>query len=191
MRYSTAFLGAMFALVLTVSQAVAADAMMAPPKVGDRATDFTLKTISGKEVSLAKLNERSPMVLIVLRGWPGYQCPICTRQVAELISQQDALMAHKATVLLVYPGPAKDLTEHAMEFTAGKNLPDDFIFVTDPDFTMLNAWHLRWDAPKETSYPSTFVIDQQGLIRFATVSKSHGGRAKTTDVLTALDKLGK
>ena len=47
-------------------------------------------------------------------------------------------------------------------------------------------WVFVWDAPRETAYPSTFVIDQGGVIRFAKVSKSHGGRAATGEVLKAL-----
>lgn len=191
MRYIRSLIGAFFVLTFSVSPLRAADSDMPGPKVGDKAADFTLKTIAGEEVSLAKSYAKNPVVLVVLRGWPGYQCPICTRQVSELLSQQEALKSHGAQVLLVYPGPAKQLTDHAKEFVNGKNLPEHFAFVTDPDYTMVNAWQLRWDAPKETAYPSTFVIDRRGVIRFVTVSKSHGGRAKTADVLTALEKLGK
>jgi hypothetical protein len=27
-----------------------------------------------------------PVVLVMLRGWPGYQCPFCTRQFGDDIS---------------------------------------------------------------------------------------------------------
>jgi hypothetical protein len=41
------------------------------------------------------------------------------------------------------------------------------------------------------SYPSTFVVDTKGIVRFAKVSHSHGGRASGTDILEALTKLDK
>jgi len=191
MRYFRLLLGTLCALVITSSQLVAADGPMPGPKVGEKAPDFTLKTLKGDSVSLAKTRAEGPVVLVMLRGWPGYQCPACTSQVGELLGQKDALKAHKATVLLVYPGSAERLTDRAQEFITGKDLPAHFRFVTDPDYSMVNAWKLRWDAPKETAYPSTYVIDGQGTIRFAKVSQTHGGRAKTVVVLKTLEKLGK
>ena len=58
--------------------------------------------------------------------------------------------------------------------------------MTDPGYRFTNAYGLRWDAPKETAYPSTFVVDTKGTIVFAKVSQSHGGRAETNVVVEAL-----
>ena len=92
---------------------------------------------------------------------------------------------------MVYPGPAEDLKAHAKEFLEmkGKQWPKDFTFVLDPDYTMVNAYGLRWDAPRETAYPSTFVLDKNGVVRFEKISHSHGGRAKAADVLEQLKDL--
>ena len=54
--------------------------MSAAPKAGDKAADFTLKTLDDKSIQLSDLTAKSDVVLVVLRGWPGYQCPICTRR---------------------------------------------------------------------------------------------------------------
>ena len=59
----------------------------------------------------------------------------------------------------------------------------------DPDYSFTNAYGLRWDAPRETAYPSTFVIDTDGTVRYAKISKSHGDRAEVSDVIKALDAL--
>jgi peroxiredoxin len=158
------------------------------PKVGDTAADFTLKTPGGESVRLATLREKGPVVLVVLRGWPGYQCPICTKQVGELIGKSSEIGESKAQVVLVYPGPAKGLEEHAEEFARGKALPKSFHFLVDPDYEFTKAYDLRWDAPKETAYPSTFVVDAGGRITFAKISRSHGDRAKVGDVLEALGR---
>ncbi len=156
------------------------------PAVGDKAPDFTLKSLDGSPVTLSKLTADAPVVLVVLRGYPGYQCPICMFQVADLMKHRDDLKAAGADVVLVYPGPAANLDLRAGEFLKGKTLPEGFVLVTDPDYEFTNAYGLRWDAPRETAYPSTFVIGSDGKVTFATVSKTHGGRAKTTDVLEAL-----
>ena len=159
------------------------------PAVGDAARGFTLDTPSGKSVQLSALTKQGPVVMIVLRGWPGYQCPICTRQVGEFIAHEKELAAVGAQVLFVYPGPADHLKDHAEESIEGKGLPAWFTFVIDPDFSITNTYGLRWDAHKETVYASTFVIDKQKIIRFAKTSRTHGDRADSASVLNVLGRM--
>jgi peroxiredoxin len=145
-----------------------------------------LTTLDRKPVQLSKQLADGPVVLVVLRGWPGYQCPICTRQVGEFIAQAEQLQAAKARVMLVYPGPADHLMDHAEEFVSGKDIPANFSFVIDPDFKFTVSYGLRWDGPRETAYPSAFVIDPKGVVRFAKVSKTHGDRASAKEVLAVV-----
>jgi hypothetical protein len=63
------------------------------------------------------------------------------------------------------------------------------MFVTDPDYTFTNAYNLRWDVPRETAYPSTFVMDKQRKIHFARISKTHGGRTSAAEVLKAAQEI--
>ena len=135
---------------------------------------------------MSRLQQSGPVVLLVLRGFPGYQCPICNTQVGQFLNRAKELQEAKASVVLVYPGPADGLKEHAAEFIRGKTLPDNFYFLVDPDYSFTNAYRLRWDAKRETAYPSTFVIAKDGQIKFAKVSMTHGGRASVEDVLQAL-----
>ncbi len=184
------------ALVLLLIWLEAASLSMAaaePPKVGDTAPGFTLKTLDDETVRLADVLEKGPVVLVVLRGWPGYQCPICDRQVHEFIASAPEFAKKGARVVMVYPGPAEDLKAHAREFHEwkGKEWPTDFAYLLDPDYTFVNAYHLRWDAPRETAYPSTFILDRNGVVRFAKISHTHAGRASAPEVLTALDPPGK
>jgi peroxiredoxin len=167
----------------------ASDALI--PKLGAKALDFDLKTLAGRPVRLSTLTSEGPVVLIVLRGWNGYQCPICTTQIGEFISQADALEAARAHVLLVYPGAADRLLEHAEEFTIDKDLPKSFTFIVDPDLVFTSSYGLRWTEPGETAYPSTFVIDRGGIVRFAKTSRSHGDRASASEVLEALKSIGR
>ncbi len=60
--------------------------------------------------------------------------------------------------------------------------------VIDRDYQVVNAYHLRWEAPNETAYPATFVIDPTGVIRYAKISQTHGDRAAVQEVLAALGK---
>ena len=172
--------------VIALSGASVARAAEAPPAVGQMAKDFELTALDGKSVKLSTLNDAGPVVLVVLRGYPGYQCPICSKQFAELIGKADEFKSLGAQVVFVYPGPADQLKAHADEFVQGRAYPDNFRILLDPAYSFTNAYGLRWDAPKETAYPSTFVIDPQGKITFAQVSKTHGGRSKVADVIGAL-----
>ena len=92
-------------------------------------------------------------------------------------------------MLFVYPGPADQLKAHAKEFIQSKEWPADFLFVIDPDYAFTMSYGLRWDAPKETAYPSTFIIDGKGNVRFAHVSREHGGRIGSRELLKTLDNL--
>lgn len=176
-------------LSLVLSLVLANAAYAATPKVGESAPDFTLRTLDEKSVSLHDLAAKQTVVLVVLRGWPGYQCPICTKQVHDFSKAAPEFAKLNAKVLMVYPGPAEKLKEHAREFLESKQWPKDFLYVMDPDYTFTEAYGLRWNAPRETAYPSTFVIDQKNRVRFALISKTHGGRASVEDVLKALREL--
>jgi peroxiredoxin Q/BCP len=157
-----------------------------PPAVGDIAPNFTLRTLDDRTVELKALVDRSPVVLLVLRGWPGYQCPLCTRQVNEFVRQAREFKQRGARVVMVYPGPAEKLQAYAQDFLKDKAWPADFLFLVDPDYSFTNAYGLRWAAKNETAYPSTFVIERGGKIAFAKISKTHGGRVSATQVLAEL-----
>ncbi len=158
-------------------------------KVGSKAQNFTLKTVNGDNIQLSELYKKQPVVLVVLRGWPGYQCPICTRQVGSLVGDEDKFKNSNAIVLMVYPGPAEDLLAHAKEFSEDFKFPQNFYFTLDPDYSMINEYGLRWDAPRETAYPSTFVINKKGTIIFSKISTSHGDRASNDEILASFNKM--
>lgn len=179
------FASAWWALVAS-SKAPAEGAGPKPPAVGDKAKDFEATSVEGDDVKLSTLLKEGPVVLTVLRGNPGYQCPVCNIQVGDFLKNADKFAEAKATVVLVYPGPNKGLAEKAKEFIADRTIPGHFKVVVDSDMELVTSYGLRWDAPHETAYPSTFVIDKTGEIRYALVSKSHGGRAKSADVLKSL-----
>ena len=158
-----------------------------PPRNGELAPNFSLLTLDDKPVELKQLTANAPVVLVVLRGWPGYQCPVCSRQVQDFVSKAEQFKAAGARVLLVYPGPADALKTHAREFHEKKPWPADFVLVLDPEYAFTKAYGLRWEAKNETAYPSTFVIGRDGKVRFAEVSKSHGGRVSAGRALAELE----
>ena len=156
----------------------------ATPVVGSTAPDFTLKTVDGKPVSLKSKTSHGTVALVFLRGFPGYQCPFCVKQVHDFIANADKFAAAKIDVLLVYPGPSADLDQHAREALAKQaDLPANIQLVTDPDYTAVNLYGIRWDAPHETAHPSTFMVKKGGQITFVKVSEGHGDRTTAEDIL--------
>jgi len=174
------------ALLCTV--AAVGSAVAQTPAVGAKAPDFTLQTPTGASVTLAKERAKGTTVLVLLRGFPGYQCPYCVKQVHDFVEHSADFAARKANVVLVYPGPPADLDQHAKEFLAKQaDLPSNINLVIDPDYKMTNLYGLRWDAPHETAYPSTFILDASGTVVFEKISHSHGDRTSADDILAQLN----
>ncbi len=178
-------------LMSVVSRVAMADDKKAGPAVGETAPAVELKTLTDEPVSLAALSAKQPVVVMFLRGYPGYQCPLCSRQVGSFLTDGDDIKAAGAQVVFIYPGAAEKLKEYATEFVHGKKLPEHFNLVVDPDFVATNAWNLRWDEKNETAYPATFVVDTGGVVRFAKVSTGHGDRSTPEQVLEAIKALTK
>lgn len=172
----------MKSLALLTILAVAAT----PPTPGTKAPDFTLSTLTGTPFTLSKDQAPGTTVLVVLRGFPGYQCPLCNRQVQDYLQSAEAFAQAGARILLVYPGPPAELTQRATEFLAGRKLPANFTLLLDPDYRFTNLYGLRWDAPRETAYPSTFLLDATSTVFFAKVAREHGGRTRAADILAEI-----
>ena len=178
----------LFRIFSTVSVLLFGTALYgATPAVGTQAPDFTLSTPTGQTVQMSKELHGQNLVLVVLRGFPGYQCPYCVKQVHDFVDHAADFAAKNVKVLLVYPGPPADLDQHAKDFLAKQSdLPRNIVLVTDPDYVMTNAYGLRWDAPHETAYPSTFILDKNRAVLFEKISRSHGDRLSAQDALDHL-----
>src|SRR5258706_12839229 len=120
MKYSSSFISRFTKLSLLVLATITHSVYAAPPSIGQKAPDFSLPTIEGEAIRLSEQLSKGPVVLVVLRGYPGYQCPFCNRQAQDFISSANVFAGLGVTVLLVYPGPEKDLAVRAEEFVKGK-----------------------------------------------------------------------
>ena len=171
-------------LAITCALFAGASALGQTPAVGAKAPDFTLSTPTGKAVTLSAEQSGHDLVLVILRGFPGYQCPYCVKQVHDFADHASDFKAKNTRVLLVYPGPPADLDEHAKKFLEKQaDLPSNIVLVTDPDYKVTNLYALRWDAWHETAYPSTFVLDKKGTVVFEKISHGHGDRLSAQDAL--------
>jgi peroxiredoxin len=161
-----------------------------PPAVGEKAANFELPVVGADDyIELKQQYASQPVVVVVLRGYPGYQCPLCNRQVGALINRAKALAKAAGKVILVYPGEPTELERHAEQFLGSRTVPEPLVLVRDPDMKMVTQWGLRWNAPRETAYPATFVINKSGRVAWSKISKSHAGRSTVAEILRELRKI--
>jgi peroxiredoxin len=168
--------------------AVSLPSVAATPGVGQRAPDFTLTALDGTSLSLNSYTSHGRVVLVLLRGYPGYQCPFSQQQF-QSYQQAAAQFATLGTqVVFVYPGTAsKSLADDAAQLLGGQTLPANMHLVLDPDYVFANQYGLRWDDPNQTVYPSTFLIDSTGIIFYAHTGRSSSDLTPPTDALLALN----
>jgi len=169
---------------------LAGEPIIEQQQVDERVHDFELPIVGSKDyLTLSEHYRRGPVVVVVLRGYPGYQCQFCSRQVASLANRARALGAVAEKVIVVYPGDSESLERHAESFAGVRRLPEPLVIVRDDRMESVRQWGLRWDARRETAYPATYVIDRNGRIRWKKVSRSHAGRSTVEEILKELRNL--
>ncbi|MER6953430.1 peroxiredoxin-like family protein [Streptomyces sp. NPDC000618] len=171
--------------------------------VGAQAPLFHLPSATGNPMSLADLLRTGPVVLTFYRGaW----CPYCNIALRHLQQHHDAITARGARLVAVspqVPDESLSLTEkHQLAFSVlsdvgsdtakqyglAFDLPDDLAAVYDRlgfDLQRVNGGH-----PRTLPLPATYVIDREGVIRWAFVDTDYTKRAEPADILAALDALG-
>jgi peroxiredoxin Q/BCP len=157
------------------------------PGVADHAPNFTLSTLGGTTLQLSTLTGQGRVILIVLRGYPGYQCPYSLQQFNDFQQYAAQFAALNTQIVFIYPGPSPNLVSEATDFATTSSMPGNIHLVIDPDFTVINLYGLRWNAPSETAYPSTFIIEKDRSIFSVQVGKSHGDHPSAADTLAALN----
>ncbi|SDH86386.1 Peroxiredoxin [Alteribacillus persepolensis] len=117
-------------------------------KTGEKAPDFTLQTLDGKEVSLS--DYRGERVLI--NFWATW-CPPCR---AEMPDMQKLYEEHDVNILAV------NLTETEPGVQSVETFAEDFELtfplLLDEEIAVANAYGVQ-------PIPSSFFIDREGIVR--------------------------
>jgi peroxiredoxin len=177
----------------------ASDAFAGAPGVGALAPLFTLPDARGGKVALAELLVHGPVVLVFYRGaW----CPYCNLQLAAFQGGLDDIRAAGATLVAVSPQtPDQSLTlaeQRSLEFPvlsdAGNRVAGEYglVFTAgDAATTTLRGLGIElasFNGDDTNTLPaaSTFVIGQDGRVRFASVSGDYRWRVGPDEVLETL-----
>ncbi len=149
-------------------------------------------TPDGREMSLSEYVGSQQVVLVITRGNTNPVCPYCTTQTARLISSYDQFQQRGTEIVIVYPVQSQDDQARLEEFLkvtrsklADPNRPVPFPVVLDIELKAVDSLGIR----KDLSKPATYVIDEEGKVRFAYVGNHWADRPTAQAVLDQLDAL--
>lgn len=150
---------------------------------------FTARDERGNEVSSDGLRGAPAVILFVRGNW----CPFCSRQVANLTRHYRRINELGARLILITPEPL-ETTRRVAEF-----FDFDFEFWLDHGLAAGSALGLvqtngvpegyRAEYGDDTLWPAALVVDAEGIIRYATVSKLIADRPNPEKFVRALEAL--
>lgn len=177
-------------------------------KVGDKAPDFKLPDAQGGEFDMKEARAKGPVIVTWFRGeW----CPFCNKQLVGMQERLKDFEAAGATVVAISP----QTVEHT-ESTAAKDKVT-FHMLSDEGFKVGEAFGVRYEMPPEmkdqlkkynldlTKYnggkpgedgdelplTATYIIDQEGTIKYAFLDPDYTKRASPDELLKAISDMKK
>lgn len=170
--------------------------------VGDEAPNFTLPNATGGEVELANALAEGPVVLTFYRGtW----CPYCNTELRDLQAVLPDIEAAGASLIAISPQqPDSSLSmqekhsltfpvlsdsgnavsrAYGLVFSVGEDVKERYEAI-GIDLAVVNGDE-AWELP----IPATYVIDTEGVVRFAFVEADYTQRATPQEILAALQSL--
>ncbi len=170
-------------------------------QVGDTAANFSLTNAMGETVRLAEYLEKGPVVLTWYRG--GW-CPYCNLTLQRLQQELSGFESAGAKMLALTP----EVPDSSM--TTKEKLNLDFEVLSDIDnevgksygvvYALTDAVAKRYQGgfnlnmyngneSAELPLAATYVIDQNGVIRYSFLDADYRNRAEPRDIRKALEDL--
>lgn len=170
-------------------------------QVGDQAPGFALINATGNSVKLSDYLAQGPVVLTWYRG--GW-CPYCNLTLRYLQQSLSDFQAEGAQLLALTPElPNQSLStaeKHELDFEVLSDVGNEvarkygIVFKLTPEVAEIyqNAFDLHaynGDESDELPLAATYVIDPQGVIRYAFLDAEYRNRAEPEDILAALREM--
>ncbi len=184
--------------VLTFSSALAADAPKQAAK-GDTIPDIILKDVTGADVKLLEVVKEKPAVVIFYRG--GW-CPYCSRHLMALNEIHDDLTDAGFQIVAISADQPSKLAEipkrdelktkllsdstmaGAIAFGITHVVPDERVAKYKADYK-IDLEAASGEMHHTLPHPAVFIVDKDGVIRFAHVNQDYKVRLDPADVLKA------
>jgi len=169
-------------------------------KVGTKAPDFILKATDGSSFTLSESLQQQPIVMLFYRGqW----CPVCSRYFSKFMEDLPEITAKGAKVIAVTPETNENIAKIVDE--TGISFP---VF-QDSDYSVMTAYDVLFHVTEKYQQkirdrlksdiatnngqedarlpvPATYVIGQDGIIKYVQFDLDYKNRASVKDILEHL-----
>jgi thiol-disulfide isomerase/thioredoxin len=160
------------ALAALLAVGLPAATALANAKVGDRAANFSLPALDGGSVKLSDLKGK----IVLVDFWASW-CVPCRKELPALDALQKRYADAKKPVIILAVNVDKDRA-NAEKLLAAVKVAAIRILL-DPDGKVAGAY----DVP---TMPSSFIIDEKGLVRNVHAGFSSGDERKFAEEIEAL-----
>lgn len=189
--YISMLLLAFAGLIWTVRKKIKSRPIPEAIRPGNSLPIFSALDEDGATLSSLSLRG-TPTVLLFVRGsW----CPFCSRQVANLTRYYNEITSTGARLILVTPQPLDTTRRVADAFGV------DFEFWLDESLAIAKSLDLlsvdsvpgkhRVDYGNDTIWPTSLVVDAEGIIQFAELSRFIVDRPNPQKLLAVVKRLQK
>ena len=144
--------------------------------VNDKAPDFTLQSDSGGDYQLS--DHAGQRLLLVF--YPGDNTPVCTKQLCEY---RDGIEAFSELGVAVVGISSDDIESH-QKFRSKHDLP--FVLLSDPDLVVAKLYGCKGALGMKRA---VFLIDEQGIVRYAHIETLALFRRRAAELLEAIEAL--
>lgn len=184
-----------------INQVAKSGVMESALKVGAKAPNFTLPDSNGQPVELAKLLEKGPVVVTWYRG--GW-CPYCNIALRALSRSLPEIREQGASVVAIAPESpdkaAKTVEGNELGFPAlsdkGNAVAAEYGVAYKLPESVIEKFRGRLDLPAyngdeswQLPLSATYVIDSEGVIRYAFLEADYRKRAEPAKIVAALKEL--
>ncbi len=148
------------------------------PAVGQQAPDFTLPSTSGDKITLSGLRGKPVLLAFFPLAFSG----TCTEEFCEMRDHWDQFSGRGVTVLPI----SVDHTYSLKEYKAKLGFQTDMLSDFKRDVSRLYGVLLDDRFYSNRAY---FLIDRDGVVRWAHVEENPGQRRADSEILAEIDKL--
>ena len=168
---------------------------------GSRAPAFSSRAIDGSSFDLYSELQKGPAVVMFYRGsW----CPVCNRHMSHFNDSVKYLLNKGVRIVAITP----EIRKNANEFA--ENTSTTFPIISDPTNTIMNAYGVSYVMTDEKvislqenkniniaehngndestlPVPATYVIGQDGYVKYAHFDLNYRKRASVTEILKHIE----
>ena len=158
--------------------AATAPAQSPVPAVGQPAPDFTLASTSGDKVTLSALRGHNVLVAF----FPLAFTSTCTAELCAMTDDYDEFAKHDVIVLPISVDSTASLKEFKTKYAMKTDLLSDFRRDVSRAYGVLIE-------DRFYSNRAYFLIDRDGVVRWAHVEEMAGNRRENAEILAEVAKL--